>query len=221
MRAPKRLVVGLSGASGMPYALDLLQTLRRVDGLETHLVMSQGAKRVLVEEAELSLEALENLAHVAHRSNDLGAPIASGSFRTLGMVIVPCSATTLAKVAYGMADNLLTRAAYVTLKERRPLVLVPRETPLPLPSLEAMVKAAQAGATILPASPGFYHKPQGIDDLLGFITQRILDLLGLEVSRAPRWGEGGPSPLAQRYSACEDPLRDRAPAEPPRELELD
>lgn len=189
MSVPKRLVVGLSGASGMPYALDLLQTLRQLGGLETHLVMTQGAKRVLVEEAEMSLEAVENLAHVVHRSSDLGASIASGSFRTLGMVVVPCSATTLSKVAYGLADNLLTRAAYVTLKERRPLVLVPRETPLPLPSLEAMVKAAQAGATILPASPGFYHKPQKIEDLLAFVTQRILDLLGLEYARAPRWGE--------------------------------
>jgi len=92
-------------------------------------------------------------------------------------------------VAYGLADNLLTRAAYVTLKERRPLVLVPRETPLPLPSLEAMVRAAQAGATILPAAPGFYHKPKAIDDLLAFMTQRILDLFGLEYPRAPRWGE--------------------------------
>ncbi|AWR85619.1 UbiX family flavin prenyltransferase [Meiothermus taiwanensis] len=189
MSVPKRLVVGLSGASGMPYALDLLQTLRRMGGLEVHLVMSQGAKRVLAEEAGLGLEAVEALAHVVHKSSDLGASIASGSFRTLGMVIVPCSATTLAKVAYGLADNLLTRAAYVTLKERRPLVLVPREAPLPLPSLEAMVRAAQAGATILPAAPGFYHKPKTIDDLLAFMTQRILDLFGLEYARAPRWGE--------------------------------
>lgn len=189
MSLPKRLVVGLSGASGMPYALDLLQTLRRIPDLEVHLVMTQGAKRVLVEEAEVSPEEAEALAHVVHRSSDLGAAVASGSFRTLGMVIVPCSATTLSKVAYGLADNLLTRAAYVTLKERRPLVLVPREAPLPLPSLEAMVRAAQAGATILPAAPGFYHKPQHIDDLLAFITQRILDLFGLDFPRAPRWKE--------------------------------
>jgi len=189
MSVPKRLVVGLSGASGMPYALDLLQTLRRIPDLEIHLVISQGAKRVLVEEAEMSLEEAEALAHVVHRSSDLGAAVASGSFRTMGMVIVPCSATTLSKLAYGLADNLLTRAAYVTLKERRPLVLVSREAPLPLPSLEAMVKAAQAGATILPAAPGFYHKPQHIDDLLAFITQRILDLFGLDYPRAPRWKE--------------------------------
>jgi 4-hydroxy-3-polyprenylbenzoate decarboxylase len=106
------------------------------------------------------------------------------------MVVVPCSATTLSKIACGIADNLLTRAAYVHLKERRPLVLVPREAPLPLPTLEAMVKAAQAGATILPASPGFYTRPQTIADLLGFVTQRILDLLGVEVDRSPRWKEG-------------------------------
>jgi flavin prenyltransferase len=187
----KRLVVGLSGASGMPYALDLLQTLRLIEGVESHLVMSQGAKRVLIEEAEMSLEQAEALAHVVHRSTDLGASIASCSFRTIGMVIVPCSATTLSKVAYGLADNLITRAAYVTLKERRPLVLVPREAPLPVPSLEAMLKAAQAGATILPAAPGFYHKPQKIDDLLGFITQRVLDLFDLEYPRAPRWKEEG------------------------------
>jgi 4-hydroxy-3-polyprenylbenzoate decarboxylase len=189
MSFPKRLVVGLSGASGMPYALDLLRTLRRIPDLETHLVLTQGAKRVLLEEVEMSLEEVEALAQVVHRSSDLGAAVASGSFRTMGMVIVPCSATTLAKVAYGLADNLLTRAAYVTLKERRPLVLVPREAPLPLPSLEAMVRAAQAGATILPAAPGFYHKPQQIDDLLAFITQRILDLFGLDYPRAPRWKE--------------------------------
>ncbi|HEU4740563.1 MAG TPA: UbiX family flavin prenyltransferase [Meiothermus sp.] len=188
---PKRVVVGLSGASGMPYALDLLHTLRRVPNLETHLVMTQGAKRVLVEEAETTVEAVEALAHAAYRSPDLGAAIASGSFRTAGMVVVPCSATTLSKIALGLADNLLTRAAYVTLKERRPLILVPREAPLPLPSLEAMVKAAQAGATILPASPGFYHKPQTIDALLGFITQRILDLLGIEYPRSARWKDEG------------------------------
>ncbi len=189
MIVPKRLVVGLSGASGMPYALDLLKTLRRIPGLETHLVMTQGAKRVLLEEVDTHPEAVEALANVVYRSSDLGAAVASGSFRTLGMVVVPCSATTLAKVAYGLADNLLTRAAYVTLKERRPLVLVPRETPLPLPSLEAMVKAAQAGAVILPAAPGFYHRPTQIDDLLAFITQRILDLFGLDYPRAPRWKE--------------------------------
>ncbi|WP_185747669.1 UbiX family flavin prenyltransferase [Thermus amyloliquefaciens] len=184
-----RVVVGLTGASGMPYALDLLSTLK--DLAEVHLVLSQGAKRVLWEEMGLSPKDLYPLAHRVYKDGDLGAPIASGSFRTQGMVVVPCSASTLSKVALGLADTLLTRAAYVHLKEKRPLVLVPRETPLPLPTLRAMVQAAEAGALILPASPGFYHRPKEIQDLLGFITQRILDHLGLSAQRAPRWGEGG------------------------------
>ncbi|MCS7217721.1 MAG: UbiX family flavin prenyltransferase [Thermus sp.] len=187
MALPPRIVVGLSGASGMPYALDLLRTLE--GQAEVHLVVSQGAKRVLWEEMGLHPKDLEALAQRVYRDTDLGAPIASGSFPTRGMVVVPCSATTLGKIAYGLADTLLTRAAYVHLKERRPLVLVPRETPLPLPTLKAMVQAAEAGAVVLPASPGFYHRPKEIGDLLGFITQRILDHLGLPVRRAPRWGE--------------------------------
>lgn len=182
-----RVVVGLTGASGMPYALDLLETLQGL--AEVHLVLSQGAKRVLWEEMGLSPKDLYPLASRVYKDSDLGAPIASGSFPTRGMVVVPCSATTLGKVALGLADTLLTRAAYVHLKERRPLVLVPRETPLPLPTLRAMVQVAEAGAVVLPASPGFYHRPKEIRDLLGFITQRILDHLGLSAQRAPRWGE--------------------------------
>lgn len=183
------MVVGLTGASGMPYALDLLEALRGL--AEVHLVVSQGAKRVLWEEMGLSPKDLYPLASRVYKDSDLGAPIASGSFPTRGMVVVPCSATTLGKVALGLADTLLTRAAYVHLKEKRPLILVPRETPLPLPTLRAMVQVAEAGAVVLPASPGFYHRPKEIGDLLGFITQRILDHLGLEAKRAPRWGEGG------------------------------
>ncbi|ADW20824.1 MULTISPECIES: UbiX family flavin prenyltransferase [Thermus] len=182
-----RVVVGLTGASGMPYALDLLESLQGL--AEVHLVLSQGAKRVLWEEMGLSPKDLYPLASRVYKDGDLGAPIASGSFRTQGMVVVPCSATTLSKIALGLADTLLTRAAYVHLKERRPLILVPREAPLPLPTLRAMVQATEAGALILPASPGFYHRPKEIRDLLGFITQRILDHLGLSAERAPRWGE--------------------------------
>ena len=184
---PRRVVVGISGASGIPYAKDLLETLRRAGGLEVHLVATDGARRVAADELGAPLDDLAALADVVHPNKDVGASIASGSFRTLGMVVIPCSATTLSKVALGVCDNLLTRAAYVHLKERRPLVLVPREAPLPLPTLEAMVKAAQAGATILPASPGFYTRPKTIDDLLGFVTQRVLDLLGIEGDRSPRW----------------------------------
>ncbi|MFN7986824.1 MAG: UbiX family flavin prenyltransferase [Thermoanaerobaculia bacterium] len=187
---PRRVVVGISGASGLPYAKDLLETLRRAGGVEVHLVATDGARRVAADELDAPFDALAALADVVHPNRDVGASIASGSFRTLGMAVVPCSATTLSKVAYGVCDNLLARAAYVHLKERRPLVLVPREAPLPLPTLEAMVKAAQAGATILPASPGFYGRPRTIDDLLGFVTQRVLDLLGVAVDRSPRWKEG-------------------------------
>ena len=187
--APRRVVVGISGASGIPYAKDLLETLRRPGGVEVHLVATEGAKRVAADELGVPLDELAALADVVHTNRDIGASIASGSFRTIGMVVVPCSATTLSKIACGVCDNLLTRAAYVHLKERRPLVLVPREAPLPLPTLEAMVKAAQAGATILPASPGFYARPATIDDLLGFVTQRILDHLGIEADRSPRWKE--------------------------------
>lgn len=187
---PRRVVVGISGASGIPYAKDLLETLRRARGVEVHLVATEGARRVAADELGTPLDDLASLADVVYLNKDVGAAIASGSFRTLGMVVVPCSATTLSKVAYGVCDNLLTRAAYVHLKERRPLVLVPREAPLPLPTLEAMVKAAQAGATILPASPGFYTRPQTIADLLGFVTQRVLDLLGIDADRSPRWKEG-------------------------------
>jgi 4-hydroxy-3-polyprenylbenzoate decarboxylase len=186
---PRRVVVGISGASGIPYAKDLLEALRRTGGLEVHLVATDGARRVAADELGAPLDDLAALADVVHPNKDVGASIASGSFRTLGMVVVPCSATTLSKVALGVCDNLLTRAAYVHLKERRPLILVPREAPLPLPTLEAMVKAAQAGATILPASPGFYSRPKTIDDLLGFVTQRVLDLLGIEGDRSPRWKE--------------------------------
>ncbi|GAA6755314.1 3-octaprenyl-4-hydroxybenzoate carboxy-lyase [Thermus sp. 2.9] len=186
MQALPRVVVGISGASGMPYALDLLEALQGL--AEVHLVVSQGAKRVLWEEVGLSPKDLYPLASRVYKDADLGASIASGSFPTRGMVVVPCSAATLAKIALGLADTLLTRAAYVHLKEKRPLILVPRETPLPLPTLRAMVQAAEAGAVVLPASPGFYHRPREIKDLLGFVTQRILDHLGLKAERAPRWG---------------------------------
>ena len=186
----RRVVVGVSGASGILYAKDLLETLRRSADVEVHLVATDGARRVASDELEVPFDELASLADVVHPNRDVGAVLASGSFRTAGMVVVPCSATTLSKVAHGICDNLLTRAAYVHLKERRPLILVPRETPVPLPTLEAMVKAAQAGATILPASPGFYTRPKTIDALLGFVTQRILDLLGIEAARAPRWKEG-------------------------------
>lgn len=185
-QTPKRLVIGMTGASGAPYALDLLQTLAGLP-IETHLVISDGASRVLASEMNLAKSALEQHATVIHDDRDVGASIASGSFVTLGMVIIPCSSSTLSKIAVGLGDTLTTRAAHVHLKERRPLVLVPREAPYSRPMLEAMLKAFDAGARILPASPGFYHSPKDISDLLGFVTARVLDQFGIENTRAKRW----------------------------------
>lgn len=184
---PQRIVVAVSGGSGMPYAVDLLTALGRIDDVETHLIVTAGAKLVLPTEVDLSLADLLAMADVVHKDADLGAPIASGSFRAHGMVVVPCSAGTLAKVAQGFTDNLVSRAAHVCLKERRPLVLTVREAPYPRPMLVNMLAAHDAGATVLPASPGFYHRPASVAELVAGITARTLDLLGLEHRHAPRW----------------------------------
>ena len=178
-------MLAVTGASGQVYALDLARALAEA-GVPFHLVVSEGAGRVIPRELGDPGE-LFDLAARRYPADDLAAPVASGSFPTRGMVVVPASLATLAKVAWGIADNLVTRAALVHLKEGRPLVLVPRETPLPLPSLRAMVAAAEAGAVILPASPGFYHRPREVADLVRFVTQRVLDQLGVELDWAPRW----------------------------------
>ena len=170
----------------MRYALDLLRALEPLP-VETHLVVTNGAKQVIPTELDETLQAFEALAEVVYKDTDLGAAVSSGSFRAHGMVIVPCSAGTLAKVAHGFADNLLSRAAHVTLKERRPLVLVVREAPFSRPMLQNMLTAHDAGAAIMPASPGFYHRPETVDELVGTVTARTLDLLGLENARSPRW----------------------------------
>jgi len=169
----------------MPYARHLLGQLEVREDVEVHLVVSTGARRVYAHEGG-DLAELEARANVVYDPGDLSAAIASGSFRTAGMVVVPTSASTVGKLAAGIADNLLLRAAFVHLKERRPLVLVLRETPLPAVTLEALLKLARAGAVVLPASPGFYHRPKTIDDLLGFVSQRVLDHLGIEGDGA-RW----------------------------------
>ncbi|MBS3933251.1 MAG: UbiX family flavin prenyltransferase [Truepera sp.] len=178
----------MSGGSGMIYALDLLKTLRPLP-VETHLVISNGAKQVIPTELHETVHDLHALAEVVYKDSDFTAAISSGSYLTIGMVIVPCSAGTLAKVAMGITDTLLARAAHVTLKERRPLIAVVREAPYSRPMLKNMLEAFDAGATILPASPGFYLEPKGIDELVGTITARALDLLGLPHQRARRWRE--------------------------------
>jgi len=204
-RQSTEYVVGVSGASGMVYALDLLRQLRqpsqRVPEESTvvgsgepgpparrvHLVVSSGAKRVLPTESGVDMAMLEALADVVHKDADLGAAIASGSFPAGGMAVVPCSAGTLAKIAQGHTDSLLTRAAHVMLKERRPLVLVVREAPYSRPMLVNMLAAFDAGAVILPAWPGFYQRPTTVDDLIGTVTARVLDKLGIDNERSPRW----------------------------------
>ncbi|MEJ2357783.1 MAG: UbiX family flavin prenyltransferase [Deinococcales bacterium] len=186
--APRRLIVAVTGGSGLIYAVDLLRYLRPTR-VQTHLVVSSGAKQVAPGELDGGVGELEALADVVHKDTDLGAPIASGSYRVDGMVVVPCSAGTLAKVAGGFGDNLIARAAHVTLKERRPLVLVVREAPYSRPMLQNMLAANDAGAVVLPASPGFYQAPRTIDDLVGGITARVLDHLGIDNDRSPRWKE--------------------------------
>ncbi|MFC4426994.1 UbiX family flavin prenyltransferase [Deinococcus navajonensis] len=184
-----RLVVGVSGGSGIPYAYAVLRALQAL-GTETHLIVSSGAKRVMSAEGRgPRLGDLTALAAEVHDDRDLAASVASGSFRTAGMMVIPCSAGTLAKVAHGMADNLLSRAAHVTLKERRPLVLVVREDPLSRPMLLNMLAVHDAGAAVMTASPGFYHAPETVDDLLHFVTARVLDQFGLDVPGFQRWKE--------------------------------
>lgn len=179
-------MVGVTGGSGIPYAAHLLETLSGL-GMHPHLVVSEGAFRVMSTEGKGSSETLIRHAYQVYRDHDLGADIASGSFKTLGMAVVPCSSSTLAKISCGIGDTLISRAAHVALKERRPLVLVPREAPYSRPMLENMLRAFDAGATIFPASPGFYHVPQSVEDLLAFVTFRILDQFGIDVPGVRRW----------------------------------
>lgn len=187
--APAReVVVAVTGASGLLYAVDLLTALKRA-AVHTHLVVTAGAKRVIPTELDGGLASLTTLASELHKDSDSGAPIASGSHTFGAMVVVPCSAGTLAKVATGMTDNLTSRVAHVALKERRPLLLVVREAPYSRPMLANMLAAADAGALIVPASPGFYHRPRTIEDLVGSVTARLLDHLGVDHARVPRWGE--------------------------------
>ena len=185
----RRLVVGITGASGVIYGIRLLEVLKGTPGIETHLVMTKPAERTIVEETDREVAAVRALASVVHPVADIGAPIASGSFRTEGMVVVPCSIRTAAAIAHCNADNLLSRAADVTLKEGRKLVLVVRETPLHKGHLKALLEAADNGAVILPPVPAFYAKPETVADIVDQTVGRVLDQLGIEHALSPRWGE--------------------------------
>lgn len=181
-----RVVVGISGASGVIYGVRALEALRDL-GVETHLVATKAALLTLAQETDLTVGDLEARADVTHRLADVGASIASGSFRTLGMIVAPCSVRTMSEIATGVTSSLLTRAADVTLKERRPLVLMVRETPLHLGHLRTMTALAEMGAVIAPPMPAFYARPTGLDDLIDQSVGRALDALGLDWAATRRW----------------------------------
>ena len=192
----KRLVIGMSGASGAIIGIELLRAMRRFAEWETHLVISDGARRTIQLETALPVREVESLATQCHPLDDVGASIASGSFRTEGMVIVPCSMKTLACVANGVALNVLLRAADVTLKERRKLVLVARESPLSLVHLRNLHTAAQQGAVVLPPMMTFYNHPASIEDMTLHVVGKILDVFGLDLPGFSRWNGAGPEPPA-------------------------
>jgi 4-hydroxy-3-polyprenylbenzoate decarboxylase len=183
----KRLVVGISGASGAIYGIRFLELLRGIAEVEAHLIVSDAGRRTIVEETDYAVDAVEALAARRYRNRDIGAAVASGSFKTDGMVIVPCSIKSAAAVAHCAADTLIARAADVTLKEGRPLVLVVRETPLHLGHLRVLTALAEMGAVILPPMPAFYNRPKQIDDLVTHTLARVLDRLRLPHTLAPEW----------------------------------
>lgn len=184
---PKRLIIAITGASGVSYGLRLLQVLQAVPDIETHMVMSDAGKLNLQHELDISLAEFEALADVVHAVSDIGATIASGSFQSSGMVVAPCSMRTLAAVAHGLSDNLITRAADVMLKERRRLILMVREAPLNLAHLRNMTSVTEMGGIIYPPSPAFYQRPQSVADIIDHTISRVIDLLEIPQSQAVRW----------------------------------
>ncbi len=200
-KEPPRLVVGVSGASGIVYGVRVLEACAEL-GVESHLVLSKAAVLTLAQETGLSPADLNAKASVVHRAADVGAAVASGSFPTLGMIVAPCSVRTMSEIATGVTSSLLTRAADVTLKERRPLVRLVRETPLHLGHLRTMVRLAEMGAVIAPPLPAFYARPTSLEDMVDQSVGRSLDLFGLSWSPVRRWGRdvgpvaGGPEDAA-------------------------
>jgi len=182
-----RLIVGITGATGSVYGIGLLQELRALKGWETHLVLTDAGVLNAHQELGLKRKDIERLAHCAYHPKDIGAAIASGSFLTEGMVIAPCSMKTLAAVAHAHADDLVSRAADVVLKERRRLVLMPRETPLNLAHLRNMVAVTEMGGIVFPPVPAFYAQPKSLDDLVAHSVARVLDLFGVHSAKLKRW----------------------------------
>lgn len=192
----KRIAVGISGASGAIYGIRFLELLRGVRDIESHLIVSDAGKRTIIEETDYAVRDVEALATRRYSNKDIGASLASGSFKTDGMVIVPCSIKTAAAVANCLADTLISRAADVTLKEGRALILVVRETPLHLGHLRVLTALAEMGAVILPPMPAFYHRPKQIDDLVNHTLARVLDRLGLPQTLVPEWQGAAPRALS-------------------------
>jgi 4-hydroxy-3-polyprenylbenzoate decarboxylase len=186
MEKTRRFVVGISGASGVIYGIRLLEVLKRAK-IETHLILTPAAKITISAETQYSVQSVEKLASRVYRYNDIAALISSGSFKTDGMLLIPCSMHTLGSLASGVADNLLLRAAEVTMKEHRPLVVVPRETPLSLIHIENMERLARAGVIILPAMPGFYERPKSVSEIVDHIVGKVLDIVGVEHNLFKRW----------------------------------
>lgn len=203
MRQKRRLVVAMSGATGAIYGIRLLEVLRAGGEVETHLVLSRWAEQTIALETAYTPAQVKELADYCYDVGNVGAPIASGSFAGGGMVIIPCSMKTVAAIAHGYADNLIARAADVTLKERRRLVVVAREAPLNEVHLENMLRLTRAGGIIVPPVPAFYHRPQSIDDLVNHLVGRVLDLLEIPNDLAARWGETM-RPLARAGSSGRD-----------------
>lgn len=198
MSHPPRLIVGISGASGIVYGVRILEALRRIE-VESHLVVSRSAEVTLACETDLKLADLRALASVCHPVQDVAASISSGSFPTLGMVVAPCSVRTMGEIATGVTSSLLTRAADVVLKERRRLVLMVRETPLHLGHLRTMAQLTEMGAVIAPPVPAMYARPATLDEMIDHTVGRVLDLFGIEAGLVRRWGEpGGSGPRAGR-----------------------
>ena len=191
MSTPQRLVIGISGASGALYGVRLLEAVRPL-AVESHLVMSAAAERTLALETEFTPDAVRALADAWYAADDIAAAPSSGSFRTMGMIVAPCSMSSLGEIACGVTSNLLTRAATVTLKERRRLVLLARETPLHTVHLRNMVTLSEMGAIIAPPAPAFYAKPESIADMVDHTVGRVLDLFDLDTGKVHRW-QGAPA----------------------------
>lgn len=210
--APRRMVVGITGATGIVYGVRLLQALRELK-IESHLIVSKAGEMTRAYETDMSSEELRRLADVVYSPSDIAAPISSGSFRTMGMIVAPCSVRSMSDIAHGVTSGLISRAADVCLKERRRLVLMLRETPLHAGHLKSMLAVTEMGGIIAPPVPAFYSRPASLDDMVTHTIGRVLDLFDLDLKAFPRWGEEADSltaepivPAVEISRASQEPL---------------